>query len=85
MKAVIVNFRLARHHTYENQMIIKAKGVETRDDAKKLVGKKVVWVTPAKKEMVGEIRSAHGNKGALRALFETGMPGQAIGSEVQIK
>ena len=85
MKAVIVNFRLARHHTYENQMILKVKGVDTKEDAKKLVGKKVVWTTPAKNEIVGEIRSSHGNKGALRALFETGMPGQAVGTEVQIK
>lgn len=85
MKAVIVNFRLARNHQYDNQMILKVEGVESRDKASKLVGKKVVWTSPANKEIAGEVRSAHGNKGALRALFETGMPGQAIGSVVALK
>ncbi len=46
--------------------------------------KKVVWKSPANKEIKGEVRSAHGNKGALRVLFETGMPGQSITNKVEI-
>lgn len=84
MKGVIVNFRSARHHQYDNQMIVKVESLDSRDKAAKLVGKKVVWTTESKKEITGEIRSAHGNKGALRVLFETGMPGQAVGTEVKI-
>ncbi|MCB1084399.1 MAG: 50S ribosomal protein L35ae, partial [Simkania sp.] len=44
---------------------------------------KVVYNT-GKKDITGEVRSAHGNSGALRVLFETGMPGQAIGKTVAI-
>jgi len=31
------------------------------------------------------VRSPHGNKGALRVLFERGMPGQAIGTKVELQ
>jgi large subunit ribosomal protein L35Ae len=85
MNAIIVNFRMGRHHQYGNQMIVKAETVETREKAEKLVGKKVVWTSPASKEISGEIRSAHGSKGAVRVLFETGMPGQAVGAKVTLK
>ena len=66
-------------------MIVLIEGVSTKEDASKLVGKHVVWTSPAKKEIKGEIRSAHGNSGAVRVLFETGMPGQAVGSKVKIE
>ncbi|NQU98965.1 50S ribosomal protein L35ae [Candidatus Woesearchaeota archaeon] len=84
MEGVISNFRQARHHTYSNQMIIIADSLKNKLDAEKLVGKKVTWNT-GKKDIVGEIRSAHGNRGALRVLFETGMPGQSIGQKVKIE
>ena len=84
MKAVIANFRMSRHRQYDNQMIVKVDSVSSKDAAAKLVGKTVVWTTPGKKEIKGEVRSSHGNSGALRVLFETGMPGQAVGAEVKI-
>ncbi|MFC2134402.1 50S ribosomal protein L35ae [Bacteroidota bacterium] len=84
MEGIISNFRQGRHHTYGNQMVIVVGSLKTRDDAEKLVGKKVVWHT-GKKDVAGEVRSAHGNSGALRVLFETGMPGQSIGQKVKIE
>jgi len=81
---VISNFRMGRHTQTNNQMIVIAEGVDDKEKAAKLIGKHVVWKSPADKEIKGEIRSAHGNKGALRVLFETGMPGQAIGQKVEI-
>ncbi len=64
-------------------MIIIVDGVDSIEKAEKLVGKKVTYST-GNKEISGEVRSAHGNKGALRVLFETGMPGQAVGQVVNI-
>ena len=32
-----------------------------------------------------KIRGAHGNKGVVRAIFEKGLPGQAITTKVEIK
>ena len=65
-------------------MIVVVDGIDSREKAKPYIGKKVTYNT-GKKEINGEVRSPHGNKGALRVLFETGMPGQAIGQEVKIK
>ncbi|MBN1543932.1 50S ribosomal protein L35ae [Candidatus Woesearchaeota archaeon] len=85
MEGIIVNFKGSNHVKSGNQMIVQTAGVDSKDKAAKLVGKKVVWASSAGKEIKGEIRSAHGNKGALRVLFETGMPGQSIGTKVKIE
>ena len=85
MEGIIVNFKGGRHTQIMNQMIIVVDSVKNREEAAKLVGKKVVWKSPANKEIKGEVRSAHGNKGALRVLFETGMPGQSISNKVNIE
>ncbi len=85
MQATISSFKRSRRITHNNQMIICVEAIKTKADAKKLVGKKVVWKSPAGKEIVGEIRAPHGNSGALRVLFEKGMPGQALSQKVEIK
>jgi len=85
MKAVIVNFRRGRHTQTCNQMIIKVEGVDSKDKAKGLIGKTVSWTSPAGKKILGKVTQEHGNKGAVKALFEKGMPGQSIGSSVKIE
>ncbi|MBR9690483.1 50S ribosomal protein L35ae [Candidatus Woesearchaeota archaeon] len=85
MKAVIANFRMSRHRQYDNQMVIRVDSVDSKEKASKLVGKQVVWKTSGDKEIKGRVSSAHGNSGAVRVLFETGMPGQAVGAQVSIK
>ncbi len=84
MEAVIVSYRRGINTQTGNQMILKVKGVASRDAAAKLVGKNVVWTSPAKKEIRGEITAAHGNSGCVRARFESGMPGQAKSTKVQV-
>ena len=85
MEGVIVNFKRGRNTQTDNQMIVQVAGIDNKDKAKDLVGKKVTWKSPAGKEIKGEIRNFHGNKGAVRVLFEKGMPGQAIGSKVVVQ
>ncbi len=84
MKGIIVNFRRGRHTQRDNQMIITVESINTKEKAEKLEGKEVLYNT-GKNIIKGKITKAHGNSGSLRALFEKGMPGQAIGSEVEIK
>lgn len=84
MEGVIKNFRRGRKTQTTNQMIVVVKGIDRKEKVAELVGKFVVWKSPAGKEIRGEVRSAHGNSGALRILFEKGMPGQAIGNKVVI-
>ena len=83
MKGTIANYRRSVHRTYGNQVIIQPEGVSSREEAEKLVGKKVSWNT-GKRALNGEVASAHGKQGAVRVRFETGMPGQCLGQEVQI-
>ena len=80
-----MNFRGGRHTQYDNQMIILVDGVDSKEKANALVDKKVKWSSPAKKEIKGLVKSVHGSKGALRVLFEKGMPGQSIGQKVKIE
>ena len=84
MEAVIVSYRRGINTQTGNQMILKVKEVGSRDEAAKLVGKKVIWTSPAKKEIRGEITAAHGNSGCVRARFERGMPGQAKATKAHI-
>jgi len=85
MEGVIVNFRGSRRVKKGSHMIIEVKGLENKENASELVGKKVVWKTSSGKVINGKVASAHGNSGALRAIFETGMPGQSIGTKVAIE
>ena len=84
MQGTIVNFRGGRHTQYNNQMIIAVDGVDSTEKAKGLVGKTVTWKSPAAKELKGKVASSHGSNGAVRAIFETGMPGQSVSTRVDI-
>jgi large subunit ribosomal protein L35Ae len=85
MEGIISNYKGGRHTQSSNQMIVVVEGLDSKEKAAALVGKKTVWTSPAGKEIKGEVKSAHGNSGALRVAFETGMPGQAISTKVKIE
>lgn len=84
MNGVIVNYRRGARTQTDNQMIILADGVDSKEKAEKLIKKTVVYKTTSGKELKGKITFVHGRKGAVRAIFETGMPGQALGQRVEI-
>ena len=84
MKGVIINYRSGRHTQTDNQMVVQVKGYEDKEKAKELVGKAVTWKSSAGKEIKGKVSAAHGNSGAVRVLFERGMPGQSISQPVDI-
>jgi len=85
VKGKVVQFRRGRHTITERHFLIEIPKVATRKDAEKFVGKEVVWKSPAGKVITGKVSGAHGNKGVVRAIFEKGLPGQAITTEVEIK
>ena len=84
MKAVIVNFRGSRRTRNFSQIILKINNMN-KDKAKELINKDVIWKTSSGKEINGKITNVHGNSGAVRAKFERGLPGQSLGTEVEIK
>ena len=85
MKGKITSFRGGVHTQRNNQMIIMPQGTTTKEEAEKLLGKGVVWKSPANKEIKGKISMTHGAKGAVRVVFEKGMPGQSVNDEVTIQ
>ena len=85
MKGIVVQFRRGRHTIHEKHFLIEIEGVEKRKEAEKFIGKEVSWKSPAGKIIKGKISDAHGNNGVVRAIFEKGLPGQAVTTKVEIK
>jgi len=85
MEAVVCNYRRSKHRQKLKHSIIKVESVKTKSDAEKFVGKQVEWVSEYGKKLIGKVQAAHGNKGAMRVIFEHGLPGQALGTKVNIK
>ena len=84
MKGILSGNRRGVHTAYTNQYVVKIDGVDGRDEANGVIGKRVCWKTSTGKEIVGKISKAHGNSGAVLVRFDKGLPGQAIGTEVDI-
>lgn len=87
VKGTVVQFRRGRKTFKPRHFLLEVDNIETREKAKELVGKNVSWKSDGKepKTIQGKISSAHGNNGVIRAIFERGLPGQSIGTEVIIE
>jgi len=83
-KGKVIQFRRGRKTIHKRHFLLDV-GASNRKEAEKFVGKNVEWKSGAGKVIKGKISSAHGNKGLIRAIFEKGLPGQAITTEVEIK
>ena len=81
----VIQFRRGRKTVSERHFLIELDGVSSRKDAEKFVGKDVEWKSPAGKIIKGKIAAAHGKKGIVRAIFEKGLPGQALTTKVEVK
>ena len=84
MKGIVVQFRRGRHVVQERHFLLDF-GMKNREEANKLEGKEVIWTSTAGNKIKGKISAPHGNKGLVRAIFEKGLPGQALATEVEIK
>ncbi len=83
-KGIVVQFRRGRKTIHEKHYLLDI-GAKDRAEAKKLAGKEVLWKSPSGKIINGKISDAHGNKGLVRAIFEKGLPGQAMTTEIEVK
>jgi large subunit ribosomal protein L35Ae len=81
----VIQFRRGRHNIHERHFLIEIEGVSKKEDALKFVGKNIIWKSEGGKEIKGKIAASHGNKGIVRAIFEKGLPGQALTTKVEIK
>lgn len=84
MQGIILSYRRGRHTQNVNQMLVELDNVNSKEEAKKFLKKKIVWKSPAGKEIKGEIIALHGNKGVVRVKFERNLPGQAITTKIEV-
>lgn len=80
-----MNYRGGQRTQRANQMVIAPEKSSSKEDAEKLLGKRVEWTTPSGKKIEGKVSRIHGRKGYVVARFEKGLPGQAISTEVDIE
>jgi large subunit ribosomal protein L35Ae len=81
----VIQFRRGRHTYKPRHFLIEIENIDNKEKTKEFINKEIVWKSPGGKEIKGKITSAHGNKGLVRAIFEKGLPGQAITQRVEIK
>ncbi|MBN2251613.1 MAG: 50S ribosomal protein L35ae [Candidatus Altiarchaeota archaeon] len=84
MKGKVANYQGGAHTQQTNKMVVIPEGTENKEDAAKLIGKEVEWTTPSGKKIKGRVSKVHGRKGTVLVKFEKGLPGQALGTEVEI-
>jgi large subunit ribosomal protein L35Ae len=79
----ITNYRIGIRTQSSRECLIKFNGVDSAAQAGPLMGQKVVW-KGVNKPLVGKIIGFHGKRGTVRAKFKKGVPGQALGTTVEL-
>jgi len=79
----ITNYRIGIRTQYSHECLIQFAGVDSAAQTGPLMGQKVVW-KGENKTLIGKIVGFHGKNGAVRAKFKKGVPGQALGTTVEL-
>ncbi len=80
----VIGYRRGWNDQYPNQVLLKIYGVDSRNIASKFIGAKVVLKDRYGNVYRGKIVKTHGKRGVVRAVFKPNLPGQALGSTVEI-
>ena len=78
-----MNYRVGPRTQRPKECIIRFAHVTTVSEAGGLIGRKVTWKS-GRKKIVGKIVALHGKKGRVRARFRRGVPGQALGTTIDL-
>ncbi len=78
----IVNYRVGIRTQMSHECLVEFTGLSAAQ-AGQLLGKKVRWKS-SKKDIVGKIVGFHGKNGALKVKFKKGVPGQALGTNIEL-
>jgi large subunit ribosomal protein L35Ae len=79
----IMNYRIGIRTQYSRECLIQFAHVDSVAQAGHLMGQKVVWKGKNKK-LMGKITGFHGKNGFVRVKFKKGVPGQALGTTVEL-
>ncbi len=83
IQGVIVNYRTGPRTQRPKECIIKFSDIKSPGEAARFIGRKVAWPV-GKPKIRGKIVSLHGKNGLVRARFRKGVPGQAIGTAIEV-
>ena len=83
VQGIIVNYRVGPKTQKPKECIVQFPHVKSVSEAGRLVGRKVAWKN-GKNRFVGKIVALHGKKGLVRVRFRKGLPGQALGTKVEL-
>lgn len=83
IEGIIVNYRVGPKTQKPKECIIRFKHVRSASEASRLIGRKVAWKREENK-IIGKVVALHGRKGLVRVRFRKGLPGQALGTTVEL-
>jgi large subunit ribosomal protein L35Ae len=78
-----MNYRIGIRTQSSRECLIQFVQVDSVAQAGKFIGQKVVW-KGENKTFTGKIVGFHGKNGAVIAKFKKGVPGQALGTTVEL-
>lgn len=79
----ITNYRTGIRAQTSKECLIEFQDVTSASLAGKLVGQKVTWKNGTTM-LIGKVVGPHGRNGMVKVKFPHGVPGQAIGSIVEL-
>ncbi len=79
----ILNYRIGIGTQNPKECLIQFAHVNSASLAGQLFNRKVVW-KQGNTKLVGKIAGTHGKNGVVRVKFQKGVPGQAIGTTVEL-
>ena len=79
----IVSYRTGPKTQRSKECVLKFPNVKSSSEAARLIGKKIAWPVGERK-VRGKIVALHGKRGLVKVRFRKGVPGQALGTPVEI-
>jgi len=83
IQGIIVNYRVGPKAQRPKECIIQFTHIASASEASRLIGRKIAWKS-GKSKIIGKIVALHGKKGLVKARFRKGVPGQALGTTVDL-
>ncbi|KAI9322381.1 ribosomal protein L35A [Dichotomocladium elegans] len=91
-KGRVLGYERAKRTQNPNVSLLKLEGVQTTEDARFYLGKRVAYVYYANKEkngsklrvIWGRIARTHGTSGVVKARFRKNLPPKSFGASVRV-
>ena len=79
----ILNYRIGIKTQNPKECLIQFANINSAALAGQLISRKVVWRQGGVK-LMGKVAGSHGKKGVVIVKFQKGVPGQALGTTVEL-